>query len=208
MKERFEQTDDELGGQMSFLMHLDEFRRRLVNSVIIIVIAFMLCWFVSDKIYDFLSVPIRQALSEAERNEVPVSGFQGDESIKSIGSLKAGDTGRYIFGRATKLGPTVISPGSSVLSIVANDAEGNLGLFSDETLIVDNAVIPKGIKLPVNFEKLPEDNGAAEERMIVTTAMEAIYALRIGLTICCHRDINSPTFVPNLGLHFTCALQT
>ena len=34
---------------MSFLEHLDEFRKRLVRSVIVIVIAFVLCWFVSEQ---------------------------------------------------------------------------------------------------------------------------------------------------------------
>ena len=74
-------NEEQLGKQMSFLEHLDEFRRRLVNSVIIIVIAFMVCWFVSDKIYNFLSVPIRQALSEANRREVPVEGLTGNEKV-------------------------------------------------------------------------------------------------------------------------------
>ena len=59
----------ERAANMSFLEHLDELRKRLVNSVIIIVVAFTICWFVSDRIYDFLSVPIRQALSEAARRE-------------------------------------------------------------------------------------------------------------------------------------------
>ena len=65
-------NEEQLGKQMSFLEHLDEFRKRLVTSVIVIVIAFMLCWFVSDKIYNFLSVPIRKALSEANRREFSV----------------------------------------------------------------------------------------------------------------------------------------
>ena len=69
---------------MSFLGHLDELRRRLVNSVIILVIAFTLCWFVSDKIYDFLSIPIRQAISEAERREIPVEGLTGNEKVLSL----------------------------------------------------------------------------------------------------------------------------
>lgn len=173
MKERFEKSEDELGGQMSFLMHLDEFRRRLVNSVIIIVIAFVLCWFVSDRIYDFLSVPIRKALSEAERNEVPVNGLNGDEKIQSLSNLKAGDSGRYIFDRSTKLGTSVVAPGASVQSIAAIDNEGNLGLFTDEPIIANNSIIPKGIRLPVNFEKPEENEGAADEKMIVTTTMES-----------------------------------
>lgn len=173
MKERFEQKDEELGGQMSFLMHLDEFRRRLVNSVIIVLIAFVFCWFVSDRIFDFLSVPIRQALSEAERRDVPVEGLTGDEKILSISLLKEGDSGRYIFDRATNIGGSVISPGSSVQSVVLKDAGGRLGLFTDEPVIANNNLIPKGIRLPVNLEDLSENGAGAEERLIVTTAVES-----------------------------------
>ena len=50
------------GGQMSFLEHLDELRRRLVNSIIIVILAFVVCFYFSDTIFDFLSVPIRRAL--------------------------------------------------------------------------------------------------------------------------------------------------
>lgn len=168
-----ETKEEELGGQMSFLEHLDEFRRRLVNSAIIVIIAFALCWFVSDRIYDFLSVPIRRALSEAERREVPEKGLTGDEKVIALDKLKEGDTGRYVFDRATKIGIGVISPGTSVDSKVVKDAEGNLGLFTDEPIITNIAVIPKGIRLPVDLSEQRENVTSAEERMIVTTATES-----------------------------------
>ncbi len=167
-----EENGEELSGQMSFLGHLDELRRRLVYSVIILVIAFTLCWFVSDKIYNFLSVPIRQALSEAERREVPVKGLTGNETVLSLDNLKEGDSGRYVFDRATKLGITIVSPGTSVTAKVGKDAEGQIGLFSAEPIITSNAIIPQGIRLPVNFDALDVNEPSAEERMIVTTAME------------------------------------
>jgi len=163
---------EQLGGQMSFLEHLDELRRRLVNSIIIIVVAFALCWFVSDRIYDFLSVPIRRALSEAARRELPVSGVTGQEKILNLSQIKEGDSGRYIFDRATNLGPTVIAAGSSVLAEVERDSDGNLGLFSTEQLITNNAIIPKGIKLPVKFDEQAESEPNVDERMTVTTAPE------------------------------------
>ena len=172
MKERFEENEDQLGGKMSFLMHLDEFRKRLVNSVIIVLVAFMLCWFVSDKIYDFLSVPIRQALSEAKRSEVPLSGLTGSEKIESISELKEGATGLFLFSRATKIGIGVISAGTSVRFIAAKDAEGNLALFTDEQIVVNNLIIPKGIHLPANLQKIDENATAEEESLIVTTAVE------------------------------------
>ena len=157
---------------MSFLEHLDELRKRLVNSVIIIVVAFTICWFVSDRIYDFLSVPIRQALSEAARRELPISGVTGDEKLLPLSGIREGDGGRYIFDRSTKLGATVVVPGSSVLAQVSRDTEGKLGLFTTEPLITNNAVVPTGVRLPVEFDEVAKDQPNADERMTVTTATE------------------------------------
>ena len=173
MKHRETNVEEELNGQMSFLEHLDEFRKRLVKSVIIVVIAFTLCWFVSGEIYNFLSVPIRQALSEAERREIPVTGgLTGNEKVLPLNNLQAGDTGRYVFERATKLGVSVVSPGTSVQAKAVIDVEGNLGLFTDELIFTSNAIIPKGIRLPRDLSLQNSDSASADERMIVTTAVE------------------------------------
>ncbi len=157
---------------MSFLDHLDELRKRLVNCVIIIVVAFTVCWFVSDKIYNFLSIPIRQALSDAARSDLPISGVTGAEKVLSITDLKEGDAGRYVFDRSTKLGPTVVVPGSSVSAQVLRDPEGKLGLFTSEQLLTNNAIVPKGVRLPLAFDEAAISQPNADERMIVTTAQE------------------------------------
>ena len=170
--EAIETTEEVLPGQMSLLEHLDELRRRIVNSVIIVVIAFAACCFVSDKIYNFLSVPIRQALSEAERRELPVQGMTGEERIQPMTVLKEGETGRYVFDRATKLGVSVVSPGTSVDAIVSRDTDGTLALFTNEPVFTGNAVIPKGIRLPADLIASTAAEPTAEERMIVTTAVE------------------------------------
>ncbi len=173
MKHEQINAEEQLDGQMSFLDHLDEFRKRLVKSVIIVVIAFCLCYAVSDKIFDFLSVPIRQALSEAERRELPIEGLTGGEKVIPLSNLREGDTGRYVFDRATKLGVSVVSPGTSVQAKAETDATGNLGLFTDEPIFTSNAIIPKGIRLPTNFNAENSENASAEERLIVTTAVES-----------------------------------
>jgi len=165
-------NQEESSDQMSFLEHLDELRRRLVNSVIIVVIAFALCWVVSGKIYEFLAVPIRQALSEAERRELPVEGLTGNEKVLPVSSIKEGETGSYVFERATKLGTIVFSPGTSVQAIVTPDGEGKLGLFTNEPIYTSNTIIPKGIRLPVDLISPNVDEPTAEERLIVTTAPE------------------------------------
>jgi sec-independent protein translocase protein TatC len=159
-------------GQMSFLEHLDELRRRLVNSVIIIVVAFFLCWFVSDRIYDFLSAPIREALSDAARRDIPVQGETGNEKILSLSELKTGDQGRYVFDRPTKIGIAVVSAGATVDAIVALDADGKLGLFTNEPLYTTNAIIPKGVRLPVEFQQTAIGEPSADEKLTVTTAPE------------------------------------
>lgn len=163
--------EPEATGQMSFLEHLDELRKRLVSSVIILVVAFTICWFVSRQIYDFLSIPIRRALSEASRRSLPVAGITGDERITSLGDVKEGDTGRYIFDRSTNIGSTVVSQGSSVMAKVARDSQGKLGLFSSEPLITNNAIIPAGVRL-LDFSDAIVSQPNPDERMTLTTVPE------------------------------------
>jgi sec-independent protein translocase protein TatC len=166
------ENEPEASGQMSFLEHLDELRKRVVNSVIIIVIAFIACWFISDRIYDFLSVPIRQALSDAARRDLPIRGLTGNEKVVPLAEIKEGDAGRYLFDRSTKLGVTVVSPGASVEAKVERDVDGNLGLFTTERLITNNAIVPSGVRLPVEFDETAKSQPNADERMTVTTAVE------------------------------------
>jgi sec-independent protein translocase protein TatC len=178
MKHEQINAEEQLNGQMSFLDHLDEFRKRLVKSVIVIVIAFCFCWSVSDEIFEFLSVPVRQALSEAERREIPVEGgLTGNEKVLPLNNLREGDSGQYVFDRATKLGLSVVSPGTSVQAKTAIDAMGNLGLFTDEPIFTSNAILPKGIRLPIKLNADTSDNASADERLIVTTAGETFTLL-------------------------------
>ena len=180
------QHDEEIGGHMSFLEHLDELRKRLVNSVIFVVLAFLACWFVSPEIYNFLAVPIRQALSEASRREVPVEGRTGGEKVLPLTDLKEGDSGRYIFDRSTKLGVSVVAPGTSVQAVVApftdKDGAAALGLFTDEQILTNNAIIPKGVKLPVELKPGSPSEPNGDERLIVTTAVEP-FTLRVTVSL-------------------------
>lgn len=168
-----DETEQEApGGHMSFLDHLDELRKRIVRSVIILVLAFFVCWFFSNTIYDFLSVPIRRALSEASRREVTPDGLTGNEQIQPLSELVEGKEGRFIFDRPTQLGSAVVASGATVASKVARDANGNLGLFTTEPLITNNVIVPAGVRLPVQFSEVAQATANADERMTVTTAQE------------------------------------
>ncbi|HVF49811.1 MAG TPA: twin-arginine translocase subunit TatC [Pyrinomonadaceae bacterium] len=164
--------ESQLGGQMSFLDHLDELRRRLIRSIIFVFIALLGCWFVSDHIYNFLSVPVRRALAEAQRRQVPLEGLTGQEAILPLNSLKEGDTGRYVFGEATKLGASVIQPGATVAARAARDRQGRLGLYTDEQLFAGATVIPKGVRLPIDLDAKPDALAGIDDKLIVTTALQ------------------------------------
>lgn len=165
--------EPEPGVQMSFLEHLDELRKRLVKSVIIIVLAFLICFYFADAIYSFLSIPIRKALSEAARRQLPVSGITGEEKLLPISDIREGDSGRYTISRDTALGAALLPAGTSVSAQVARDAEGKIGLFTTEAIFTNNAIVPKGVRLPLEYiDDIAKSQPNMDERMTVTTAPE------------------------------------
>jgi len=165
-------NEEELGGQMSFLEHLDELRRRLIRSFVFIFLATSICWFFSDRIYAFLAAPVERALAEAQRRQVPIAGQTGTEMISAVSSLKENDSGRYVFAEETKLGTSLVPAGASVTARVIKDPEGKLALFTDEALFAGNTVIPKGVRLPTELAATTESFSGINDKLIVTTALE------------------------------------
>lgn len=163
--------EEELGGQMSFLEHLDELRRRLIRSFIFVFVAATLCWFVSRPIYSFLAAPVERALADAQRRQVPIAGQTGTEMIAPVSTLKENDAGRYVFPDETKLGTSLIPAGASVNARVHKDAQGKLALFTEEPLFAGNAVIPKGVRLPTELTDNETFSGV-NDKLIVNTALE------------------------------------
>ena len=170
-----DKTDEnELGGQMSFLEHLDELRRRLVRCFVVVILATVGSWFVSEPIYNFLAAPIKQALAEAQRREVPIAGFTGTETISALYTIKENETGRFIFPAETKIGTSLIPTGSSVTARALKDSQGKLALFTDEALYAGSFVIPKGVRLPIELDASaqPTEYVGVNDKLIVTTALE------------------------------------
>jgi sec-independent protein translocase protein TatC len=56
-----EEPQDDLRGQMSFLDHLEELRKRIINSLIAIGIAMAACWFFADNLFRIVARPIETA---------------------------------------------------------------------------------------------------------------------------------------------------
>ena len=180
--EKKEAGDEELGGQMSFLEHLDELRTRLIRSMIFIFLAAMLCWFVSDRIYNFLARPVQFALAEAEQRRVAMAGVNGQVGAVPLSSLNPNDKVRFVFSESTKLGRTLIPAGASVAARVDKDGQGNLGLFTDEPLAAGNEVVPKDVRLPVDFNRSYDKLPSINDKLVVTTALEP-FALYVKVSL-------------------------
>ena len=60
--ERDEQED--LSGQMSFLDHLEELRKRILHSLIAVAVAFAITWTIRDTLFHIVSQPIRKTGAE------------------------------------------------------------------------------------------------------------------------------------------------
>jgi sec-independent protein translocase protein TatC len=54
---------------------------------------------------------------------------------------------------------------------VAHDSQGQIGLFTDEPIYAGNTIIPKGVRLPVDFRAVPQQY-SVNDKLIVTSAME------------------------------------
>lgn len=164
---------DTLGSEMSFLDHLEELRKRITYSAIFIFVAFFACWYVSNHLYNFLALPVKQALANAQQRQLPLGNLTGNEQIAPLSSLKENDVARYVFSEATKLGASVIPLGTTVSARVAKDNQGRIGLFTDESLIAGATVIPRGVKLPIDFNETPDALAGADGKLIVTSVMES-----------------------------------
>ncbi len=163
------------GGQMSFLEHLDELRRRIIRAVAFVFVALLLCWFVSDRIYNFLAVPVRRALADAAQRPVPLQGLTGGEQIVSLDKVREGDAGRFVFQETTKVGTSLVPSGASVAARVARGSDGQLGVFTDEALFAGGSVIPKGVRLPADLAPAAEGGWRLpneEDKLVVRTAVE------------------------------------
>jgi sec-independent protein translocase protein TatC len=57
-----ELADEDAGGKMSFLDHLDELRRRILYAVVSVFVGFVVAFFFIDEIFNFIMRPLQQLL--------------------------------------------------------------------------------------------------------------------------------------------------
>jgi sec-independent protein translocase protein TatC len=84
-----EQQDDEAGGKMSFLEHLDELRRRLIVSVWALVGGCVISFIFVGRLQEFIMLPLWQLMPEKEKfiYSAPTEGFMIMMKIGALGGL-------------------------------------------------------------------------------------------------------------------------
>lgn len=158
-------------GTMSFLDHLDELRRRLIRCALFIAVAFVLCWIFSDKIYNFLQVPVRAAMLEAKKSvAIPLGGTQP----LTLSDLADGTEMRFLLQIEARLGDVLIPAGTTLPVKVAHTADGALQIITTSLVMVnDQTIIDKDTVIP---QKLYESSNTAMSRdnqLVVPTVQGA-----------------------------------
>src|SRR5438128_1008101 len=70
-----DEEQDELHGQMSFLDHLEELRKRIIHSLIAVGVALGVCWTFADALFRAVSRPIKLAGISSLVVSTPTEGF-------------------------------------------------------------------------------------------------------------------------------------
>ncbi len=155
---------------MSFLDHLDELRKRLIRSALFIAVAFVICWVFSDKIYNFLQVPVRAAMLEAKR--APAQEFTG--TPVKLGDLP--DETPVIFTLTTdaKIGSVLIAAGTAIPCKVKRDAEGAIQLVTSSYFVInDRTVIEKDTVIPAQLYQSSTTEMGRDNQLVVPTVQGA-----------------------------------
>ncbi|MEW6125483.1 MAG: twin-arginine translocase subunit TatC [Acidobacteriota bacterium] len=134
---------------MSFLEHLDELRSRLIRIAAFVLIAFVVSWFFSDRIYKFLQVPVLKAMVEAKREYAKkLIGAP----IQALADMPDGAEIFFAFPKEFRLGEVLIPPGTSILVKVQRDDNGLIQLLTTKPWIVnENTILKEGYVLPREF---------------------------------------------------------
>ena len=167
----YEEKDVELEeGAMSFLEHLDELRSRLVRIAMFVMLAFVVSWIFSDRIYDFLQVPVRAAMIEANRESR--FNLQGAE-VGSLGDY-VGKEVSFVFTAETKIGAALIPTGTTIRVRVDQSDDGVPTLVTTSPWVINTAtVIGEGFQIPRQLYLTSNIYLSPDNRLVVPTVQGA-----------------------------------
>ncbi len=155
---------------MSFLDHLDELRKRLIRSALFIAAAFVICWVFSDKIYNFLQVPVLAAMREAKRGPSP--DIKG--AVVALSDLADGTDVIFTLPTDAKIGDVLIAAGTAVPAKVKRDTDGALQLVTGSYWVIsDRTVIEKDTIIPPKLYEWATTQMGRDNQLVVPTVQGA-----------------------------------
>lgn len=156
---------------MSFLEHLDELRQRLIRCALFLLAAFVLCWFFSDRIYQFLEVPVRAAMVKAKREAALALK---DAQLAALKDLPDGTFVTFTFPTDCKIGDAIVQTGTTLRAKVQRAADGFPELIIDEPWVINSeAVIKPGFVIPRDLLSPRAIALSPDNRLIVLTVQGA-----------------------------------
>ena len=148
---------------MGFLDHLDELRRRLIHSAIAIVAFFLIAWFFSEHIYNFLQKPVVDAIKKYNSN----NKLSKDQPTPP--EPKEGDLYAFTFQVQTKFSGATIPAGTTIQSVYKKAADGKPSLVTKEPWFIGDKVIPAETLLPTNAAVLENAVSSTDDRLVIDT---------------------------------------
>lgn len=157
-------------GTMSFLDHLDELRKRLIRSALFIAVAFVLCWIFSDKIYNFLQVPVQAAMLEAKL--IYAQDFGG--TALKVTDLADGTDLIFPLPTDAKLSGVLIPARTAIPAKVKHEADGTTQLVTSAAVLInDLAVIEKDTVIPPELYRSSNASVSGDDKLVVGTVQGA-----------------------------------
>jgi sec-independent protein translocase protein TatC len=138
-------THQEPGAEMSFLDHLDELRSRLVRCAIAIAVMFVLGWLFADNIFNFLSVPVHEALQRAKaEHQVSIDTPKAED----LSTVPVGTEIQFTFPADVQMGGGEVRAGTTISGRVDIAPDGQRTIVVARPWGVGGRLIAEGTPLP------------------------------------------------------------
>lgn len=166
-----EESEFEEQGSMSFLEHLDELRNRLIRTAAFIMVAFVVCWIFSDRIYDFLQVPVQRAMLSAKRQSAVV--LPGVVQ-KALDDMPDGKEVNFTFKTDCRVGQAIVQTGTSIPVKVQRADDGTVQLVTVSPWLIDEqTIIEEGFVIPRDLYNTTSILMSPDNRLVVQTVQGA-----------------------------------
>jgi sec-independent protein translocase protein TatC len=176
LEDKDEKIEPEEESSMSFLDHLDELRKRLMRIAGFVFIAFVLSWIFSDKIYDFLQVPVRQAMINAKLRTA--QSFP-DITLQPLAEVPEGTELFFNLPKDFNIGGVLVAQGTTLLVKVQHNANGVAELALAKLWLVNaNTVVKEGFVIPPELYDA-KSTYLGKDNQLVTGTVQGAFNLYI-----------------------------